>query len=320
MQTQKRNFVNRRMLGLIIGMMGLVSANNGLFVSIVRAQDQCVNALAEAQKLYELGRYTQIIELLNPWLPDNLREIERVRAYRLLALAYLAEEYPEKAETAIKNLLKQDENYLPDPVQDSQQFIELVEKVRKRLLRPIIKMIKINFAYPISFPNNDSFEPYGPGFISGIEILFGRKFFSGFSFEYTKYFTSPQILTSELDPTPLGEFRNNISGQFYSVVLMYEPHRLSRHRKLLAFGTFKAGMKKQTFNSGVDYINSVKDVNRFAFSIQAGIAVSVKSVFHPFISANYSFTNLRREFGDSSNLFVSVKTCLAGSLGVIIRL
>ncbi len=320
MQTQKRNFVNSRVLGLIIGMMGFVPANNGLFVSTVRAQDQCVNALAEAQKLYEFGRYTQIIELLNPCLPDNLREIERARAYRLLALAYLAEDYSEKAETAIKNLLKQDENYLPDPVQDPQQFIELVEKIRKRMLKPVVKIIKVNFAYPVSFPNNDSYEPFGPGFISGIEVLFGRKFFSGFSFEYTKYFMSPQILTNDLDPTPLGEFRHNISGQFYSVALMYRPRRLSRHRKISAFGMLKAGIKRQTFNSGVDDGNKVKDTNRFAFSINAGIDISFKSPFYPFISANYSFTDIRRELGDSSNLFVPVKTCLAGSLGVIIRL
>ncbi len=102
------------------------------FVSDTRAQSQseCENVVAEAQKLYEEGRFSPAITLLRVCLPDGVPEEQRVGAYRLLAHAYLAEDKPEEAKEAITSLFGVKRDYTCDPTQDSQPYCGLVEEVR----------------------------------------------------------------------------------------------------------------------------------------------------------------------------------------------
>lgn len=98
----------------------------------VVAQSRCENAVTQAQDSYELGRTAEVILLLSNCLPDSIPEVERVQAYKILALAYLNEDYPDKAQLAINDLLDLNENYEPDFTQDDQRFIDLITKEKAR--------------------------------------------------------------------------------------------------------------------------------------------------------------------------------------------
>src|SRR5262245_40518010 len=71
-------------------------------IKVVLAQNKCETALAEARKKYELGFFAEAINLLTPCLPNGIPELERVRAHRLLAMAYVAQDYPDKARAEIE--------------------------------------------------------------------------------------------------------------------------------------------------------------------------------------------------------------------------
>lgn len=95
-------------------------------------QEQCANVVTEVQGLYEAGRTADMIVRLTRCLPDGIPEVvERVRAYKFLSLAYIAEDYLKGAKDAIEKLLNLNENLQPDRATDPSKFIELVEESKK---------------------------------------------------------------------------------------------------------------------------------------------------------------------------------------------
>ncbi|MFC2084596.1 hypothetical protein ACFLS9_06020 [Bacteroidota bacterium] len=84
--------------------------------------------LAEADSLYNFGRFDQAIELLMSCLEkEDISSEEKMRTYRLLGLTYIAKDYEEEARNAIKKLLEMVPNYKSDPDQDAPKFIVLLE-------------------------------------------------------------------------------------------------------------------------------------------------------------------------------------------------
>jgi len=90
----------------------------------------CENVVSEAQKLYEEGRFSLAISQLRRCLPEGVPAAQRVGAYRLLALVYLAEEQREEARSAIKEIFAQKRDYVCDPAQDSPPYCDLVSEVQ----------------------------------------------------------------------------------------------------------------------------------------------------------------------------------------------
>lgn len=112
---------------IILGLIGSAS--------IVNAQSKCERAADEAQRLYENGHTAEVILLLNRCLPDSIPEIEREKAYKFLALAYLAEDYNKEAITAIDKLLDLNINFKPDYTRDPEKFIKIVDGEKKERLK-----------------------------------------------------------------------------------------------------------------------------------------------------------------------------------------
>ncbi|MFX0200230.1 MAG: hypothetical protein ACFFCW_29270 [Candidatus Hodarchaeota archaeon] len=104
------------------------------FIAIpdVNAQEKCKNALVAAQNMYNVGRSLEAITLLNSCLPDSIAEVERARAYKLLALAYIAEVALDEAKNAIEKLLDIDKNFRPDATRDPARFVELTQEAIKK--------------------------------------------------------------------------------------------------------------------------------------------------------------------------------------------
>ena len=99
--------------------------------SPAESQEKCVNAVTDAQEMYSVGRSVEVIVLLSHCLPDSIPQTEKVQAYRLLALSYLAEDFDNEARVAVKKLLDLNPNFEPDPTQDDARFIKQIEEEKE---------------------------------------------------------------------------------------------------------------------------------------------------------------------------------------------
>jgi tetratricopeptide (TPR) repeat protein len=91
----------------------------------------CQDELARAEDDYKKGRFEEAIVLLESCLekPD-LPQSERRKAYRLLGLTYLAQDYRDQAKQAVRQLLLLVPDYTSDPDQDPPPFSRMVEEMR----------------------------------------------------------------------------------------------------------------------------------------------------------------------------------------------
>lgn len=76
-----------------------------------KAQSSCANTLYEANKSYEAGDFAKSAAKLLPCLKSGFSHEEKYEGYRLLALDYIYLNQPEKADTAVKNLLTYKHSY-----------------------------------------------------------------------------------------------------------------------------------------------------------------------------------------------------------------
>lgn len=124
-----KHFVVVQKFGFHIGLLIVMSLTNLLF-----AQEQCETALADAQGLYDGGRFAQAILRLNQCVPDRIPLEQRLGAYRLLAICYLNEDYREEARAAVQKIFDLRRQYEPD-VQDPQPYRDLAAEVKASLPR-----------------------------------------------------------------------------------------------------------------------------------------------------------------------------------------
>lgn len=103
-------------------------------ISAANAQDNCKTALEEAQEAYDANHYDVVVRLLNACLPNGIAERTRMRAYKLLAVAYTFENQPDKAKTAIREFLSLNPGYEPDTSQDPPLFVKLLREVKQEII------------------------------------------------------------------------------------------------------------------------------------------------------------------------------------------
>lgn len=98
------------------------------------AQPRCnTSRLNEAMLAYELGLFTSTLDLLNPCLPDDFADKpQKVSAYELIALTYIATDSLEYARTWIKELLNVDPHYRPDPQIAPPLLVDYVQDLKPR--------------------------------------------------------------------------------------------------------------------------------------------------------------------------------------------
>ncbi len=87
--------------------------------------------LFTARKSYERGRFQETVDQLKSCQKRGfIKKAQRVEAHRLLALSYIALDYPELAEAEVFALVKLDRFYRPEST-DPEVFKTLVKKERK---------------------------------------------------------------------------------------------------------------------------------------------------------------------------------------------
>jgi hypothetical protein len=100
-------------------------------LSPAHAQEQeCQAALERAEDQYDVSDYSGVIRLLAP-CASLIPEERRVRAYKLLALAYLKIDERNSAKANVKDLLELKPKFNPDPNQDPREFVDLVNEAKQ---------------------------------------------------------------------------------------------------------------------------------------------------------------------------------------------
>ena len=95
-----------------------------------QTQDQCTQQLDQAEEEYQAGKWTEAIELIEQCLKkENVGELERGRAYRILGLVYIAIQLEKEANDAVKNLLIMVPNYKVDPVKDPPSLQKIIDNM-----------------------------------------------------------------------------------------------------------------------------------------------------------------------------------------------
>jgi hypothetical protein len=94
----------------------------------VVSQSICTTTTIQlAESAYSIGRFPTMYELLNPCLPNGFTEKRNsVDAYRLVALSYVASDSLDMAKMAIKQMLRIDSGYRPNPDTDPPIYVNLV--------------------------------------------------------------------------------------------------------------------------------------------------------------------------------------------------
>lgn len=121
-------FKNNRNAIAVFLLLALIA--NHICITFCYAKTDCETVVAEARQLYNSGRFSQAAVLLEKCLPNGVPKDQREGAYRLLALAYLQQDYEGKAEEAIQKIFDMNRNYTPDAAQDPRRFQEMVIEVK----------------------------------------------------------------------------------------------------------------------------------------------------------------------------------------------
>lgn len=141
------------------------------------AQDKsaCSNALYQANKEYEAGHFSQVLELLRPCLKNGFTTDEKFEAYRLMSLCYIYLTQSDSAKWSAAKMLKQKPSYQKFPYVDPLDFTRLLEafEVRPKLEFGISAGMNSNNVKPI---NNFSVSGSPASFLTGTGFQIGGFF------------------------------------------------------------------------------------------------------------------------------------------------
>lgn len=118
------NVLFRRYLLIFFCFLFLQSGNSAL------AQEECGDyTLNEARKFYQTGLFDDVINILEACIADGFHDKQKVQAYRILSMTYVALDNTSKAYDAGIQLLRINPNYEPS-LFDPPQYIQLVNNIK----------------------------------------------------------------------------------------------------------------------------------------------------------------------------------------------
>ena len=98
------------------------------------AQLACdVNRLERATSSYEFGWFDETFDELDPCVPDGFTEKDqRVTAFELMALSYVATDAPDDAREWVRRILHLDPSYQPDLRVENLAYQDMVHDLKPR--------------------------------------------------------------------------------------------------------------------------------------------------------------------------------------------
>ena len=140
MLRKKKSFSEGSLIVLICWALIMSPILDAVNDAMAQPQDKCEKELREADQNYRIGRFNESIDLLTRCLNKKaVSKEEKMRAYRLLGLAFIAKDYEKQARNAVTKLLELVPNYESDPIQDPPPFTKLVEEVREQIQTPAVE-------------------------------------------------------------------------------------------------------------------------------------------------------------------------------------
>lgn len=98
--------------------------------TVTYSQEKCGDyTLNEARKYYETGQFIKVINTLSPCIDRGFDNNQRVQAYRLLSMTYVAVDSTKKAYNAGISLLRINPNYEPS-LFDPPQYIQIINNIK----------------------------------------------------------------------------------------------------------------------------------------------------------------------------------------------
>mgnify|MGYP001942350714 CR=1 FL=1 len=134
----------------------LISISFFAFAFNVHGDNDCKNALYQANKLYETGKIQEAITRLESCISDEMSKEEISEAYKLLASAFSDLKKNEERDKYLLLLLKTTPNYQKSPNNDSK---EITSAINQYTIRPLLQVgVKIggNINNPII---SESYSP-----------------------------------------------------------------------------------------------------------------------------------------------------------------
>ncbi len=101
-----------------------------LFFPVAMVAQQCNDiTLSDSRKLYENGKFIDVIQKLQPCITDGFSERQKVEAYRLLAMTHIATDSVAQATKETNSILEINPSYEPN-LFDPPAFIQLVNSLK----------------------------------------------------------------------------------------------------------------------------------------------------------------------------------------------
>jgi len=107
--------------------------------------------LEEANRVYRIGKFQEVLQMLSPCLEKGFSDKEKVEGYRLQALTFLALDEFEQATASVEELLKYDPLYDPS-IYDPPTFVRMVTDIKSGRIATQITSVSKKAEDPLEAP------------------------------------------------------------------------------------------------------------------------------------------------------------------------
>lgn len=289
-----------------------------LSVSIHSAWAQnCSQTLRLARSTYDQGRLHELPELMKKCLAntgsEGFTKQERVEAFKLLTMAFIYLEEPEKADSSMLLLLHTDPYFTLNENVDPAEFIGLYKTFRTR---PIYRL-GVKFSVNASQPNVSSFNPIvdgsakysskigiGGGFIGEMPIN-NKLTLSAELLYQQKSFTNTTISTYTAGGGPV-DFSTSTGSESQSSLSLpiLAQYQLIQKRKIepfveggisadLLLSSSTQGERRRVENQSIDVKSFLLSAQREKLNLSIVLGGGVKTR----IATGYLIANVRYSYG-----------------------
>ncbi len=136
----------------------------------------CTQTLRLAQSIYDQGRLQEVNSIVQGCLQNGFTKQEKVEAYKLLTLAYIYQEEPEKADEAMLSVLRTDPYFEINEAADPAEFVALYRTFRTHPIYRAGMKLGVNMTFPNIKENVIAIEGATVSYSSKIDFQFGAAF------------------------------------------------------------------------------------------------------------------------------------------------
>lgn len=154
----------------------LLVIGSALSTTLYGQSTSCTQTLRLAQSVYDQGRLQELSGILQNCLQNGFTKQEKVAANKLLTLAYIYQEEPEKADEAMLNLLRTDPYFEINEAADPAEFVALYKTFRTYPIYRAGMKLGVNLTAPNITERVIAVEGASVSYSPKIDFQFGAAF------------------------------------------------------------------------------------------------------------------------------------------------